>query len=83
MTSHPKDVTDELIDVFSAEDKVVKHFHLPLQSRIRPNPAKSMNRHYDLAHYMDTVAKLKAKCPDVSLTERYNRFVPRRDRGRL
>ena len=27
-----------------------------------------MNRHYDLAHYMDTVAKLKAKCPDVSLT---------------
>ena len=67
MTSHPKDVTDELIDVFSAEDKVVKHFHLPLQSG-SDRILKSMNRHYDLAHYMDTVAKLKAKCPDVSLT---------------
>ena len=66
MTSHPKDVTDELIDVFSARQKVV-HFHLPLQSG-SDRILKSMNRHYDLAHYMDTVAKLKAKCPDVSLT---------------
>lgn len=67
MTSHPKDVTDELIDVFASEEKVVKHFHLPLQSG-SDRILKRMNRHYDLEHYMTVMDKLKAKCPDVSLT---------------
>lgn len=73
-------MTDELIDVFSAEDKVVKHFHLPLQSG-SDRILKSMNRHYDLAHYMDTVAKLKAKCPDVSLTSDIIVSFPGESRG--
>lgn len=67
MTSHPKDVTDELICAFSEEEKMIKHFHLPLQSG-SDSILKRMNRHYSLEHYMSVVDKLKAKCPDVSLT---------------
>ena len=67
MTSHPKDVTDELIEVFAAEDKMVKHFHLPLQSGSDAILQK-MNRHYDMERYMSVVGKLKAAVPDVSLT---------------
>lgn len=67
MTSHPKDVTDELIDVIASEPKMVKHFHLPLQSG-SDNMLRKMNRHYDLSHYMTVVDKLKRAFPDISLT---------------
>ena len=67
MTSHPKDVTDELIEVFASEEKMIKHFHLPLQSG-SDEILRKMNRHYDLARYMSVVEKLKAAVPDVSLT---------------
>ena len=67
MTSHPKDVTDELIEVFASEPKMIKHFHLPLQSG-SDEILRRMNRHYDLERYMSVVDKLKAAVPDVSLT---------------
>ena len=67
MTSHPKDVTDELIEVFAAEPKMIKHFHLPLQSG-SDGILRKMNRHYDMARYMSVVEKLKAALPNVSLT---------------
>jgi tRNA-2-methylthio-N6-dimethylallyladenosine synthase len=67
MTSHPKDVTDELIEVFASEKKMIKHFHLPLQSG-SDAILKKMNRHYDTARYMSVVEKLKSAVPDVSLT---------------
>lgn len=67
MTSHPKDVTDELIEVIAREPKMIKHFHLPLQSGSDAILGK-MNRHYDLEHYMTVVDKLKTAFPDISLT---------------
>lgn len=67
MTSHPKDVTDELIGVIAEEPKMIKHFHLPLQSG-SDGILRAMNRHYDLEHYMTVVGKLKKAFPDISLT---------------
>ena len=67
MTSHPKDVTDELIEVFASEPKMIKHFHLPLQSG-SDGILRKMNRRYDMERYLSVVEKLKAAVPDVSLT---------------
>ncbi len=67
MTSHPKDVPDTLIKVMKREKKVAPHFHLPIQSG-SDRILKLMNRHYDMAHYMAIVEKLRASIPDISLT---------------
>ena len=67
MTSHPKDVTDELIEVFATEEKMIKHFHLPLQSGSN-EILRKMNRRYDMERYLTVVEKLKSAVPDVSLT---------------
>lgn len=67
MTSHPKDVSDGLIDVIAEEEKVAKHFHLPAQSG-SDGILKAMNRHYDVEKYMSIVEKLKSKIPDITLT---------------
>ncbi len=67
MTSHPKDLSDELIYAIRDSDKVCKHMHLPLQagsSRI----LKIMNRHYDMDHYMELVRKLRKEIPDIAIT---------------
>ena len=52
MTSHPKDLSDELIEVMRNCKKVCKHLHLPLQSG-SSRILKLMNRHYDKEHYLD------------------------------
>ena len=67
MTSHPKDASDKLIAVMAEEDKVVPHFHLPIQSG-SDNILKIMNRKYTAEDYMRIIEKLKAAVPDVSIT---------------
>ncbi len=67
MTSHPKDVSDELISAMAKSERVAKHFHLPLQSG-SDRILKIMNRHYDREHYLKNVEKMRAAMPDISLT---------------
>ena len=67
MTSHPKDASDELIDAIAEEPKIVKHFHLPVQSG-SDRILKLMNRHYDRERYLSVAEKLRARVPDVTLT---------------
>lgn len=67
MTSHPKDLSNELIDVIASSDKICNHIHLPLQSG-SDRILKLMNRHYDRKRYMEIVEYAKKKIPNISLT---------------
>jgi len=67
MTSHPKDLSDELIKVIAENEKVARHIHLPLQSG-SDEILKKMNRHYTKESYLKLVDKIKAQIPDVSIT---------------
>ncbi len=67
MTSHPKDLSDELIEVMSRSKKICRHLHLPLQSG-SSRILKQMNRKYTKEDYLLLVDKIKAACPDISLT---------------
>ena len=67
MTSHPKDLSDELIQVMAEEPKICRHLHLPLQSG-STEILKKMNRRYTKEDYLLLVDKLRAACPDISLT---------------
>ena len=67
MTSHPKDLSDELIEVMSKSKKICKHLHLPVQSG-SSRILKLMNRHYDKEHYLELVDKIRAAVPDIALT---------------
>lgn len=67
MTSHPKDLSDELIKVIKNNNKICKHIHLPLQSG-SDNILKMMNRKYTKSDYINLVDKIKKEIPDVSIT---------------
>ncbi len=67
MTSHPKDLSDDLIKVIAENEKVARHIHLPLQSG-SDEILKKMNRHYTKESYLALVDKIKAAIPDVSIT---------------
>jgi tRNA-2-methylthio-N6-dimethylallyladenosine synthase len=67
MTSHPKDLSDDLIAAIRDCDKVCHHMHLPLQSG-SSRLLKIMNRHYDKEHYLALVDKLRAGIPDIAIT---------------
>ena len=67
MTSHPKDLSDELIEVMKNSKKVCKHLHLPVQSG-SSRILKKMNRCYTKESYLELVHKLKEAVPDISLT---------------
>ena len=67
MTSHPKDLSDELIDVMGKSKKICKHLHLPIQSGSTDILAK-MNRRYTKEQYLELVRKIRAAVPDISLT---------------
>ena len=67
MTSHPKDLSNELIDVIASHDKICNHIHLPFQSG-SDRILKLMNRHYDRKRYMEIVNYAKEKIPNLSLT---------------
>ena len=67
MTSHPKDLSDELIEVMAKSKKICQHLHLPLQSG-SSRILKIMNRKYTKEHYLELVEKLRKAMPDISLT---------------
>ena len=67
MTSHPKDLSDELIEVMAKSKKICKHLHLPLQSG-SSEILKVMNRRYDKEKYLGLVEKIKKAIPDIGLT---------------
>lgn len=67
MTPHPKDLSDDLIEVMATSKKVCKHMHLPMQSG-SSRLLKLMNRHYTKEQYLELVEKIRRSVPDVSLT---------------
>lgn len=67
MTSHPKDLTDDLIDVISKNSKIVNQIHLPVQSG-SSRILKQMNRGYTREDYLNLVSRIKDKIPNVGLT---------------
>lgn len=66
-TSHPKDMTNELIDCFGTLEKLCHQVHLPVQSG-SDRILKKMNRVYTSADYLRKVERLKAQCPDIRMT---------------
>ena len=67
MTSHPKDLSDELIQTMAESKKVCHHLHLPMQSG-SSRILKIMNRRYDKENYLELVDKIRKAVPDISLT---------------
>ena len=67
MSSHPKDFSDDVIDVIAKESVICRHIHLPVQHG-SSEVLKKMNRRYTREHYLALVKRIKAKIPDVSLT---------------
>ncbi len=67
MTSHPKDLSEDLIDVMAHSDKICRHLHLPLQSG-STRLLQKMNRHYTKEHYLQLVEKLRSAMPDIAIT---------------
>ena len=67
MSSHPKDFTDDVIDVIAKEDVICRHIHLPVQHGSTA-VLKAMNRRYTREQYLDLVKRIKERIPDVSLT---------------
>lgn len=67
MTSHPKDLSDELIFAIRDCEKVCEHVHLPIQSG-STRVLNEMNRKYTKEHYLELVSKIKGNIPGVSLT---------------
>ena len=67
MTSHPKDAGKKLIDVMAKSEHIARQFHLPMQSG-SDAILKRMNRKYDRAQYLETVAYMREKMPDITIT---------------
>lgn len=67
MTSHPKDLSDQLIQVMARSQKICRHLHLPLQSG-SSRILKRMNRHYTKEQFLTLAEKIKAAIPGISLT---------------
>lgn len=67
MTSHPKDLSDELIAVMKESKKICRHLHLPLQSG-STKILKEMNRRYTKEQYVALAEKIRREIPDICLT---------------
>ena len=67
MTSHPKDISDELIYAMRDLDKVCEHLHLPVQAGSN-KILKRMNRRYTREHYLEIIDKVRANIPDIAIT---------------
>lgn len=67
MTSHPKDLSDELIEVMGSSKKICRHLHLPVQSG-STRILEKMNRRYTKEQYLELTEKLKRAVPGISLT---------------
>lgn len=66
-TSHPKDLSDQLIECFSSLDNLCPQIHLPVQSG-SDRVLKRMNRKYTIAQYLERVERLKTERPDIAIT---------------
>ena len=66
-TSHPKDLSDDLIKVIKENDNICNYFHLPLQSG-SSKVLKDMNRKYDKDSYLDKVRKLREQIPNIAIS---------------
>ena len=66
-TSHPKDLSMDLVYAIRDLDKVCNHLHLPVQSGSN-KILKKMNRGYTREKYMDRILDLKKQCPDIALS---------------
>ena len=67
MTSHPKDLSDDLIESMAVSPRVAKHLHLPVQSGSDP-VLSAMNRVYTRGEYLRKISSLRAAMPDIALT---------------
>ncbi len=67
MTSHPKDLSDDLIQAMAELDKVCEHIHLPVQAGSN-EILKAMNRKYTREYYLELVEKIRKAIPDISIT---------------
>ena len=67
MTSHPKDLSDELIKTIATSKKVSHDIHLPVQSG-STKILEAMNRRYTREHYLSIVSKIKAAIPDANIS---------------
>lgn len=67
MTSHPKDLSDKLIDAFKNCDKLCKYIHLPVQSG-SDAILKAMNRKYTREAYLELVRKLREAVPGIAIS---------------
>ena len=67
MTSHPKDLSEELIEVMKHSKKICRHLHLPLQSG-STRILKAMNRRYTKEQYLELAEKIRREIPDMAIT---------------
>lgn len=67
MTSHPKDLSEDLVNAIKECDKVCEHLHLPVQSG-SSRILGEMNRKYTREHYFDLVERIRTQVPDISIT---------------
>ncbi len=67
MTSHPKDLSDELIQVMKESKKICRHLHLPVQAG-STRILNAMNRRYTKEQYLELAAKIRREIPDIALT---------------
>jgi len=67
ITSHPKDLSDKLIETITTCENVCPHVHLPLQSG-NDEILQKMNRNYTASHYLSLVNKLRTAIPDIAIT---------------
>ena len=66
-TSHPKDLSEDLINCFAEIEKLCEHIHLPVQSG-SDRILRLMNRGYTVDEYLDKIEKLGSACPKISIT---------------
>lgn len=67
MTSHPKDLSDELIEVMKQSKKICRHLHLPLQSG-STRILQQMNRRYTREQYLELAERIRREIPDIAIT---------------
>jgi tRNA-2-methylthio-N6-dimethylallyladenosine synthase len=67
MTSHPRDMSDDLIDAHAANEKLMPFLHLPVQSG-SDKVLKAMNRGHDAKHYLNIIERMRKARPDIAIS---------------